>query len=166
MRNIILTIILINLSSCGFKPLYKVNERILDYKINTVVKVDGDDKNFHRESLLVKKYLNERLNKTYSKSSNLKLIIAIIRSQSNLGLQKDLSTTKYMITYNARYKFSDKKGEITTGTVQKFSSFDLGSSSYANLVAQESTDKNILKALAEEIANLILATNPKRRIYP
>ena len=166
MKNIILVIIFINLSSCGFKPLYKLNEKILDYKINTVVKVSGDNKNLRKESLLIKKYLNERLNKTSSKNSNLKLIIAIIRSQSNLGLQKDLSTTKYMITYNAQYKFSDKKGEITTGRVEKFSSFDLGSSSYANLVAQESTDKNIIKALSQEIANLILATNPKRRIYP
>ena len=64
------------------------------------------------------------------------------------------------------YKFSDKKGSITSGKIEKLSSFDLGDSSYANLVAQESTNRNILKALAQEIVNLVLATNPKRKLYP
>ena len=166
MRKIFLIIIIVNLANCGFRPIYKINEKILDYKITTVIKVYDDNKNSKKEALIIKKYLNERLNRTSSKNSNLKLIIALKRSQFNLGLQKDLSTTKYMISYIAEYKFSDRKGSITSGKVEKFSSFDLGESSYANLVAQESTDQNILKSLAQEIVNLVLATNPKRKLYP
>ena len=166
MRKIFLMIILIILANCGFQPLYKKNEKILDYKITTVIKVHDENRNFRKEALIIKNYLNERLNRTLSKNSSFKLIIALRRSQVNLGLQKDLSTTKYMISYIAEYKFTDKKGLITSGEVQKFSSFDLGESSYSNLVAQESTDRNILKAIAEEIVNLVLATNPKRKLYP
>tara|TARA_Y200000002_G_scaffold262117_1_gene217568 strand:+ start:31 stop:531 length:501 start_codon:yes stop_codon:yes gene_type:complete len=166
LRNIFLLIIIVNLANCGFRPLYEINEKILDYKITTIVKVHENNKNSKKEALIIKKYLNERLNRTSSKSSNFKLIIALKRSQVNLGLQKDLSTTKYMISYTAEYKFFDKKGSITSGTVEKLSSFDLGESSYANLVAQESTNRNILKALAQEIVNLVLATNPKRKLYP
>ena len=166
MRKIFLIVILVNLTNCGFKPLYEVNEKILDYKITTIIKVHDDNKNSKKETLVINRYLNERLNRTSSKNSNFKLIIALKRSQVNLGLQKDLSTTKYKISYIAEYKFSDKKGPITSGKIEKFSSFDLGESSYANLVAQESTDRNILKALAHEIVNLVLATNPKRKLYP
>ena len=154
------------MANCGFKSLYEINEKILDYKITTIIKVHDDNKNSKKEILIIKNYLNERLNRTSSKNSSFKLIIALKRSQVNLGLQKDLSTTKYKISYTAEYKFSDKKGSITSGKIEKFSSFDLGESSYANLVAQESTDRNILKALAQEIVNLILATNPKRKLYP
>ena len=166
MRKIFLIIIIVNLANCGFRPLYQINEKILDYKITTIIKVHDDNKNSKKEALIIKKYLNERLNRTSSKNSSFKLIIALKRSQINLGLQKDLSTTKYMISYTAEYKFSDKKGSISSGKIEKLSSFDLGDSSYANLVAQESTDRNILKALAQEIVNLVLATNPKRKLYP
>ena len=166
MRKIFLIVILVNLTNCGFKPLYEVNEKILDYKITTIIKVHDDNKNSKKETLVINRYLNERLNRTSSKNSNFKLIIALKRSQVNLGLQKDLSTTKYMISYTTEYKFSDKKGSITSGKVEKLSSFDLGENSYANLVAQESTDRNILKALAQEIVNLVIATNPKRKLYP
>ena len=166
MRKIFLIIILTNLTNCGFKPLYEINEKILDYKITTIIKVHDDNINSKKEALIIKNYLNERLDRTSSKNSSFKLIISLKRSQFNLGLQKDLSTTKYMISYVAEYKFSDKKGSVTSGRVEKFSSFDLGESSYANLVAQESTDQNILKSLAQEIVNLILATNPKRKLYP
>ena len=166
MRKIILILTLVNLTSCGFKPLYKFNEKILDYKITTVIKVHDNNNNSKKEAIILKNYLNERLNRTSSKNSKFKLIIAMRKSQFNLGLQKDLSTTKYMIRYTAEYKFSDKKGSITSGQVEKFSSFDLGESSYANLVAQESTDRNILKAIAQEIVNLILVSNPQRKLYP
>lgn len=166
MKKFFLIIIFVNLTNCGFRPLYEINEKILDYKITTVIKIHDDNTNYRKEALILRGYLNERLSRTSSKDSNFKLIIALKRYQSNLGLQKDLSTTKYRISYIAEYKFSDKIGSITSGKVEKFSSFDLGDSSYANLIAQESTNHNIIKSLAQEIVNLVLATNPKRKLYP
>ena len=166
MLKLFLFFIVLNFSGCGFKPIYKINEKLLNYKIQVIVKSKNENKNSRFESQIVEKYINQKINKQISKNSSLKLIVLIKRSQGNLGLQKDLSTTKYNITYTADYIFYDKIGAITKGNLEKFSSFDLGDNSYANLIAETDTNENVLKSLSQEIVNLILSMNLKRKIYP
>tara|TARA_B100000989_G_scaffold279598_1_gene242356 strand:- start:374 stop:874 length:501 start_codon:yes stop_codon:yes gene_type:complete len=166
MFKLIVFFIVLIFTSCGFKPIYKTNEKLLNYKIQVIVKNREENKNARYESQIVEKYIKQKINKKSSKISSLKLIVLIKRSQGNLGLQKDLSTTKYKITYTADYIFYDKMGTITKGNLEKFSSFDLGENSYSNLIAESDTNENILKSLSQEIVNLILSINIERKIYP
>ncbi len=166
MLKLIIFLIIFNFSSCGFKPIYKINEKLLSYKIQVIVKNKHESKNARYEAQLVEKYIKQKINKRFSKNSSLKLIVLINRSQGNLGLQKDLSTTKYNVTYTADFIFYDRKGVVTKGNLEKFSSFDLGNNSYANLIAEADTNENILKSLSQEIVNLVLSINIQRKIYP
>ncbi len=167
MLKLFIFIIVLSFSSCGFKPIYKTNEKLLNFNIQVVVKNKKKNiKNALYDAQIMEKYIKQNINKKSSKKSSLKLVVLIDRYQGSLGLQKDLSTTKYSITYTADYVFYDKKGAITKGKLDKFSSFDLGDNSYANLVAEKDTDENILKSLSQEIVHLIMSINLKRKIYP
>ena len=165
-RILILVIIFFLNTSCGFKSLYSKNEAILNYNIKIVIKNDTSEKYSGTDALNLKRFLEKRLYKKNSKSSELKLIISLQRSSYGLGLSKDLSTTKYAVRYTASFVFYDKKGIINRGSVEQSSSFDYGESSFANLVAEETTNKNLLKSLANEVSALTLTLPRGRKIYP
>ena len=164
----LLSILIISLmsTSCGFKSLYSLNEEILNYKINILVKTEPKEKYAGRDAQMLKSFLSERLHRSSSKPSKLKLIVLLQRSTQSLGLQKDLSTTKYSTRYSAEYIFYDRLGVLDKGTVRKSSSFDLGNNSYANLIAEETTNKNIIRSISKEIVRLSLSLNSNRKIYP
>ena len=165
-RILVLFIIFLLNTNCGFKPLYSVNEAILNYNIQIVIKNDNSDKYSGTDKLNLKRFLEKRLYKKNSKTSALKLVIGLQRASYGLGLSKDLSTTKYAVAYVASFVFYDKKGIINKGSVEQSSSFDYGESSFANLVAEETTNKNLLKSLANEVSTLTLALPMGRKIYP
>ena len=165
-RILILFIVFLLNTSCGFKPLYSNNEAILDYTIKIVIKNDVSDKYSGTDKLNLKRFLEKRLYKKNSKTSALKLVIGLERGSYGLGLSKDLSTTKYAVEYSASFVFYDKKGIINKGSVEQSSSFDYGESSFANLVAEETTNKNLLKSLANEVSALTLTLPKGRKIYP
>jgi len=167
MNKVLVLIIVFFLNTgCGFKSLYSNNEAILGYNIKIIIKNDPNDKHSGTDILNLKNFLEKRLYKKNSKSSALKLIIGLQRSSYGLGISKDLSTTKYAVAYNASFVFYDRKGIINKGSVEQSSSFDYGESSFANLVAEETTNKNLLKTLANEISVLALVFPKGRKIYP
>ena len=165
-RLLILVIIFFLNTSCGFKSLYSNNEAILNYNLKIIIKNDSSEKYAARDIQNLKSFLEKRLYKQNSKSSALKLIIGLQRGSYSLGLSKDLSTTKYAVAYTASFVFYDKKGIVNKGNVEQSSSFDFGESSFANLVAEETTNKNLLKSLANEISALTLTIPKGRKIYP
>ena len=74
---------------------------------------------------------------------------------------------RYSVKYNAEFALYDSKGIVTKGNVEKQSSFDFGESAYANLVAEKTASKNVIKLLANEIANLALTLRSfTRKVYP
>ena len=160
----IFVFLFIFLNSCGFRPLYSDMKKVLNYKINIVVKTKESAPS---DIQIMKNLLSEKLHSPNAKASALRLIIAMTKSKFGLGLQKDLTTTKYGIKYNIDFAFYDAKGLVTKGTVEKQSSFDFGESAYANLVAEEAANKNVLKLLANEIATITLTLRSfSRKIYP
>lgn len=163
-NRLIFIFLFVFLNSCGFQPLYSDMKKVLNYKINIIVKTKEPAPS---DIQIMKNLLSERLHTPNSKPSKLKLIIAMNKSKFGLGLQKDLTTTKYGVKYNIDFAFYDAKGLVTKGTVEKQSSFDFGESAYANLVAEETANKNVLKILANEIATLTLTLRGfSRKIYP
>ena len=142
---LIFQFLFILLISCGYKPVYQISRPILDYKINIIVKSSEENK---IDISYMTKFLEQKLQTSKLNPSSLKLVIGLNKSNFNLGLQKDLTTTKYGVKYSANFIFFDRKGVITNGTVEKQSSYDLGQSPYANIVANETTSKNLLEKIA------------------
>ena len=150
--------------SCGFSPLYQKNQQIIQDKIKINVKTSNKS-GIDSQTLI--KSLNSKLQAKNPKPSKLKLNVSLTRSSFGLGLQKDLTTTTYGIAYNAKYTFYDRKGIVTTGNIEKQSTFDFGQNPYANLVAEETANKNIIESLATDIAAYTLTLrNFSRKIYP
>ena len=151
---------------CGFKPLYSKNEKILDYNINLIIKNDPENKYAGQDNQNLNFFLSERIHISGKKESSLKVIIALKRSSFSLGLSKDLTTSKQAVSYNANFVLYDKKGTLSNGQVRQSSSFDLGDNSYTNLIAEETTNRNLLKSIANEISSLVLTLPTTRKIYP
>ena len=149
-------------SGCAYKPIYKKNF-ILSHKINILVKSNDYDKKI---PLLMKASLNQKLNSRKSKPSNLKLVISISRSVSNLAFNKDLYSSGKILNISLQYTFYDRKGVILSGSLQNKSSYFMGESPYANLVSEESAAKNIISSLSESLSNIIVASKFNRPIMP
>ena len=163
----ILSLFLVLLTlGCGFKPLYSKNEKVLDYNINLIIKNDRKNKYAGQDSQNLNFFLSERIHISGKKESSLKVIIALKRSSFSLGLSKDLTTSKQAVSYNANFVLYDKKGTLSNGQVRQSSSFDLGDNSYTNLIAEETTNRNLLKSIANEISSLVLTLPTTRKIYP
>ena len=147
---------------CSYKPIYKKSSMI-SHKINILVKSNDYDKKI---PLLMKASLNQRLNSQKSKPSNLKLIISLSRSISNLAFNKDLYSSGKILNIYLQYTFYDKKGVVVSGSLQNKSSYFMGESPYANIVSEESAAKNIISSLSESLTNIIVASKFDRTIVP
>lgn len=149
--------------SCGFNPLYKNNSILLDYDIDVIVKSqEGGGK----DNQIMKNFLSKSLSKQNNKASNLKLIVSLQKVKYSLGLQKDLTTTRAAVSYNVNYAFYDRKGLISSGSLQKSTSYNIGTSPYASIKAEETSSHNVIKFLANEISLIVLALPQNRKIYP
>ena len=101
MKNLILIICLsLWFPSCGYKPLYKVNKKILNYQINVIVTTQqrSIDESMERDKQLLRNFIKSKLNMPNSKPSSLKLIIEMNKSLYGMGIQKDLTTTRNAIS--------------------------------------------------------------------
>ena len=149
------------LCSCAYKPIYK--KSVFSHKINIVVKSNDYDKKI---PLFMKNSLNQRLNSKKSKPSNLKLVVSLRKSVSGLAFNKDLYSSGKILNINLQYAFYDRKGVIISGSLQNKSSYFLGESSYANLVSEENTTKNIISSLSENLSKIITASKFNRSLSP
>ena len=150
-------------SGCSYKAVYKKNQALVATKINIFVKSKDYDKKIPS---LMKIFLNEKINISKSKPSNLKLVVSLDRSVSNLGTNKDLYSSGRMISYQVKYAFYDKKGLLTSGKLNSKSTFFVGLNPYANIISEESATKNLLISISENLSNIILASKFNRSIIP
>ena len=110
--------------------------------------------------------LNQKLRHKSSAPSNLKLIVSIDRSISDLGMNKDLFTFGKMLVYNISFAFYDKKGLLTSGKLTGKTTYNIGKNAYANIVSKEDASKKLISSLSQNLANIIMAMDFKRIISP
>ena len=159
---LILLYILFFIHSCSYKPIYQKNP-LLSHKIFIVVK----SKDRHENNLnLVKLNVSEQINVKNSKPSNLKLVIALKRNISGLGVNKDIYSFGRMLSYNLNYSLYDKKGLLTSGKLEGKSSYNVSGNPYGNVVSVEDTSKKILKSLSSSLGKIILSSSFKRQVIP
>jgi len=151
------------LSSCAYKPLYRMTNLYYPHKVKIVIK---SKEKYENNASTMKLLLDEKLNSKNSKDSNLKLVVSIKRVVSSMGINKDLSSDVLMLEIEARYVFLDKKGELTSGSLSNTGSFNYTNNNYANIVSMEDTSKKLVKSLSTDLADLILALSAKRKISP
>ncbi len=156
-------LVLLLICSCGYSSLYKTNNELLNYRINIIVKTEAK---YSKDKQTIENYLYKKLSKKESQPSSLKLIISLQKNVYSLGLQKDLTNTRSAVNYNLNYTFYDKKGILSQGSLDKSTSFNVGESPYANIVAEETSSLNLLKSLANEISLMVMTLPTKRKIYP
>ena len=148
--------------SCAYKPIYEKNS-VFPHKINILVKSNDYDKKI---PLLMKASLNQKLNSKKSRPSNLKLVVSLNKSVSALAFNKDLYSSGKILLINLQYTFYDQKGVILSGKLQNKSSYFMGASPYANIVAEESAAKNIVSSLSESLSHIIIASRFNKSITP
>ncbi len=151
------------LSSCAYKPLYKIKNLYYPHKVKIVIK---SKEKYENNASTMKLLLDEKLNSKSSKDSNLKLVVSIERVVTSMGINKDLSSDALLLVIEARYIFLDKKGELASGKLRNTGSFNYTNNNYANIVSMEDTSKKLVKSLSTDLADLILALSTKRKIRP
>ncbi len=160
---LILTILTLFSFNCSYKPLYKKNAIFSKYDIEIKIKSDGK---YEDNVSVVKSILQKHFKHKSSKPSNLKLVIAIKRSISDLGINKDLFTKGRSVNYNINYSFYDKEGILTSGKLTGKTTYNVGANTYANIVYKEDASKKLLSSLTKDLADIITAMDFKRTISP
>ncbi|HWM60924.1 MAG TPA: LPS assembly lipoprotein LptE, partial [Rhizomicrobium sp.] len=80
------------------------------------------------------------------------LKITLNESQQGIALQNDATITRYNNTLDARYTLSDAQGNVlTTGTQKELSAYNVVTSPYATLVAEQDASKRAAQDVAERI---------------
>ncbi len=157
---LILSVFLIH--SCSYKPLYTKNN-FGSHKINIIVKSKGK---YENNVVLMKNLLEKKFNSKASRPSNLKLVIALDRKVSNLGVNKDLNTFGKRVTIFVNYSMYDRKGSLTKGSLTNSSTFNFSANDYANINSLEDSFSKLVKHASENIATLVLAESFSRKINP
>ncbi len=156
-------VILFGISSCSYKPLYKKNALFSKYEVDITVKSNGK---YENNVNLMKSILNQRFRHKTSKPSNLKLVVSINRSISDLGTNKDLYSFGKMLLYDVNFSFYDKKGLLTSGKLSGRTSYNIGKNTYANIVSQEDASRKLIKSISLNLSDIITAMDFKRTIMP
>jgi hypothetical protein len=114
----------------------------------------------------MKSILNQKFKHKSSVPSNLKLVISIDRSISDLGINKDLFTFGKMLVYDINFSFYDKKGLLTSGKLTGKTTYNIGKNTYANIVSKEDASKKLISSLSKNLSDIITAMDFKRTISP
>ena len=164
MKNILYVLVfLLSISSCSYKPLYKKNAIFSKYRVEISIKSKGK---YENNANLMESILNQRFKHKGSVQSNLKLVVSIDRSISNLGINKDLFTFGKMLVYDIAFSFYDKKGLLTSGKLSGKTTYNIGKNTYANIVSKEDASKKLISSLTQNLVNIITAMDFKRTISP
>jgi LPS-assembly lipoprotein len=135
------------LAGCGFHPLYgntKLEPALASIYVEPMAERDGYEL---RNSLINLLGSNgEEAGKAY------RLKIVLTEANQGVALQNDATITRYNDTLTVNYTLRDAKGaEVTHGTQTSLSSYNVVSSPYATLSAQQDSDKRAAQDIAERI---------------
>jgi LPS-assembly lipoprotein len=135
------------LAACGFHPLYgdaKLEPQLATIFVEPVAERDGYEL---RNALINILGSNGQLN---GKAYRLKLVLA--ETNQGVALQNDATITRYNDTLTVNYTLSDAKGgEVTRGTQTSLSSYNVVTSPYSTLSAQQDADIRAAQDIAERI---------------
>jgi LPS-assembly lipoprotein len=134
------------LGGCGFHPMYAGNlaPQLASIYVEPVPEADGYEL---RNSLI------DLLGSNGMESAkSYRLTITLNQSSQGVALQNDATITRYNDRLIAAYTLTDAKGNtLTTGSQTGLSSYNVASSPYSTLAAQQDADKRAAQDMAERI---------------
>jgi len=149
---IILIIILLGLSSCGFKPMLAKDSNSYE-ALNKVkiVDVSGQD------HLRIKRIIEESfVNNPHTTVYDLKINVSY--SVSSMGVMTDSQITRYRVNVTLHYTLLDSETQkiLDNGAILLRSSYDSEGSDFANFVAERNVGDNVLRELSDELKTRLM----------
>ena len=134
------------LAGCGFHPMYgnALAPQFSSIYVEPIPERDGYEL---RNTLIDALHSDGR---TEGKLYRLK--VTLNESQQGIALQNDATITRYNNTLDARYTLSDAQGNVlTTGSQSELSAYNVVTSPYATLAAEQDSSKRAAQDVAERI---------------
>jgi LPS-assembly lipoprotein len=146
-KTVALVALLPLLAACGFHPLYgdsRLEPQLSSIYVEPVAERDGYELRNQLINILGSN------GQTGGKAYRLKLVLN--EANQGVALQNDTTITRYNDTLTVSYVLSDAKGaQVTSGTQTSLSAYNVATSPYSTLSAQQDADKRAAQDIAERI---------------
>lgn len=152
--------LLLSLSSCGFKPLYSINDgqetnqTSVIFEETALIKIDPIT---DRNGQILKNELLELLTPNGEPANpKYKLKVTLDDFPSiKQGLQSDNTASRILINASAKYALynaDDVVKPILTGTARAKTSYNVLDNTYSSIVSKNTAEKRALGIIAEDIS--------------
>lgn len=160
LRNIFIVLfLLLNLSACGFTPIYSeaslggaLKSRLDQIKVKPIAGKFGQT--LRLEILDIFQQYNEPQRPDYVLKVNLK------QKEEATAIEQDRQITRYNVIVTADYTLNtDSAGEsLDKGSVKLVGSYDAVESEFATYVAKQAAIERITKEIAQELKHRVVAS--------
>ena len=139
--------------ACGFQPLYGggafgsgLSNDFASIYVEPIADYGAGSTGFELRNRLI-----DLLDSNQGARYRLKITLG--EANEGIALETDASITRYNDTLTVRYSLTDSETgkEITRGTETALSAYNVATSPYATLVAQQSADRKAAQDLAERL---------------
>ena len=134
------------LAGCGFHPMYgnSLAPQLSSIYVEPIPERDGYELRTSLIDFLHTDGLAE--GKAY------RLKVTLNETQQGIALQNDATITRYNNTLDAKYTLTDAQGNVlTTGSQTELSAYNVVTSPYATLAAEQDSSKRAAQDVAERI---------------
>ena len=146
------------LSGCGFHPMYgpSLSPQLSSIYVEPIAERDGYEL---RNSLIDLLGSNGEM-----RGKRYRLTITLRESNQGVALRNDAAITRYNDTLAASFVLTDSNGaKVTEGTQTGLTAYNVTSSPYATLTAQQDADRRVAQDIAERIRLDLAAFFRQRR---
>jgi LPS-assembly lipoprotein len=162
MRVLLIAVALAALVGCGFKPMYAPTGGDATIGAVTVPEISGKSGHAFRTEL------TRLLGAERGSATSRRLEVALTETIGSLGLRVDESATRADLTLTADYVLFDASGvELFRGVVSQIASYDIPTSAFGEVSAQNDARERAAAMLAERMrAELALRLSRPRAALP
>ena len=162
MRGLVIALALVALAGCGFKPMYAPTGGDALIGAVSIPEIPGKSGHVFRTEM------EKLLGVERGSATTRRLEVALKETIGTLGLRVDESSTRADLTLTADYVFFDASGgELFRGVIQQTASYDIPTSAFGEVSAQNDARERAAAMLAERMrAELALRLNQRRTAGP
>jgi LPS-assembly lipoprotein len=146
MTKLLAAAICLPLGACGFHPMYggALAPQMASIYVEQIAERDGYE---------LRTALIDLLNSDGREGGKLyRLKITLSESSQGIALQNDATITRYNNNLSAKYELTDAGGTVLKqGTQSELASYNVVTSPYASLVAEQDANKRAAQDMAERI---------------
>lgn len=158
MRNFLLILVLVNLTSCGFQTIYRDEESNISYAEDLAkIRIQKGPDRLNQE---LNNNLYDLLNPDYIKAEP-KYLLSITATKASSGtfVTQTGASGRNRVTVNVSYVLRNVENGmlISKGTTSVFDNYDVSTNRYGTYVADETVQLNLTKIAAQNIRNVLVS---------